>query len=144
MLCGNALNSAALVSKLEGNYIICNPETVGNVADNQGALGIRPPIEAVVDSDYERVNSYHAWFASFLELNHPAIIEHGADDLRIFMEVFYAKGHQCNFEIFDKEAISVFGKFNVALPISIYALREDITAEWAREIEQEWQSIGLV
>jgi hypothetical protein len=144
MLFGDALDSAVLVSELEGNYVICNPEVIGPIADRQGALSIRPPVEAVVDTNYKRVNSYHAWFASFLEINHRVIIDHGADDLRIFMEVFYAKNLQCNFEIFDKESVSVFGKFNVTLPISIYALRENVIVEWAKEIEQDWQSNGCV
>jgi len=88
MLCGDELNSASLASQLAGNYTICNPETVGILADNQGAISIAPPVELVVDDDYEQVDNYHAWFASFLEMNHSILAACGANDLRIFMEVF--------------------------------------------------------
>lgn len=135
MLCGDELNSAALVSKLAGNYTICNPETVGIPADTQGAISIAPPVESVVDDDYEQVDSYHAWFASFLETNHNVFAVCGANDLRIFMEVFYAEGHQCNLEVFDRKSLATLGKFNVALPISIYALSEETISKWAAEIK---------
>jgi hypothetical protein len=125
MLHGDELNSAALVSKLSGDYIICNQETIGNIADTQGAMSVAPPIESVVDDDYGQVDIYHAWFASFLEANYNSMAECGADDLRIFMEIFYVEGHQCNLEILDREAISIIGKYNVALPISIYALSKE-------------------
>jgi hypothetical protein len=143
MLCGDKLDSDTLVSKLQGDYTICNREEIGNIADNQGAMGIAPPMESVVDDDYERVDRYHAWFASFLETNYHVFTECGADDLRIFMEVFYAEGYQCNLEIFDREAISIFGKFNVALPISVYALQEDTINEWVKKIEQDWQNFKI-
>lgn len=140
VLCGDRLNSVALVRNLEGNCIICNQDEIGSIADNQGAISISPPIESVVDDDYEQVMRYHAWFASFIETNHRVFTECGADDLRIFMEVFYAKGHQCNLEVFDREIVSIIGKSNIALPISIYALSEEELAEWAKEIKQNWRN----
>lgn len=96
---------------------------------------IAPPMESVVDDDYEQVTRYHAWFASFLETNHRVFTECGVDDLRILMEVFYAEGYQCNLEVFDREAISIIGKFNVALPISTYSLSEENLTKWAEEIK---------
>lgn len=30
------------------------------------------------------------------------------------------------------------GKFNVALPISIYALNKDMLTEWVKEIKEDW------
>ncbi|MGI4738183.1 MAG: hypothetical protein ACRYG7_23695 [Janthinobacterium lividum] len=141
MLHSNSLQSAALVSQLKGSYTICNPETVGSIADTQGAIHIAPPIESIVDDDYEQVDRYHAWFASFLETNHGVLAEYGADDLRIFMEIFYAKGHQCNLEIFDRETISTIGKFKVALPISIYALSEENLDKWAKEVKLTYSSL---
>jgi hypothetical protein len=135
MLCGDELNSAALVSKLTGTYTICNPETIGLLADNQGAISIAPPIESVVDDDYEQVDNYHAWFASFLEMNHNLLAVCGADDLRIFMKVFYAEGHQCNLEVFDRKSLATIGKFNVALPLSIYALSAEAINRWAAEVK---------
>ena len=138
MLFGDKLNSAALAGKLKSNYTICNSEEVGSIADKQGAISIAPPTESVVDDDYEQVSKYHAWFASFLEANHHVFIECGADDLRIFMEIFYAAGSQCNLEVFDREAISIIGKFNVALPLSVYTLDEKALNEWSAEIKETW------
>ena len=135
MLFGDKLNSAALVGKLKGNYTICNSEEVGSIADKQGAISIAPPTESIVDDNYEQVTKYHAWFASFLEANHDVFIECGANDLRIFMEIFYVAGNQCNLEVFDREAISIIGKFNVALPISIYTLSEESLSNWAKDIK---------
>lgn len=75
---------------LKGNYTICKLEEIGTVADSQGVVSVAPLRQAVVDNNYEQVDSYHAWFASFLEINHEALAECGANDLRIFIEVFYA------------------------------------------------------
>lgn len=91
MLRGDELNSAALVHKLKGNYTICNPETVGSIADTQGAISIAPPVEAVVDDDYEQVSTYHAWFTSFLEANYSLPPIYGVNDLGIFMKFFTKK-----------------------------------------------------
>ena len=140
MLFGDKLNSAALASKLKGHYAICNLEEVGSIADKQGAISIAPPTESVVDDNYEQVTKYHAWFASFLEANHRVFIECGADDLRIFMEIFYAADNQCNLEVFDREAISIIGKFNVTLPLSVYTLGEEALHKWAAEIKETWRN----
>ncbi|GAB3636168.1 hypothetical protein GCM10027422_17580 [Hymenobacter arcticus] len=139
-LCGNELDSATLVSRLSGNYTVDDPETIGSTADSWGTVSITPLVEAVVDDDYEQVNRYHAWFASFLEVNRGVLVACGANDLRIFMEVFYEKGYQCNLEVFDRETLSSLGKYHVALPISVYTLSKRALTKWAEEIKQNWRS----
>ncbi|RYD81815.1 MAG: hypothetical protein EOP53_05405 [Sphingobacteriales bacterium] len=69
-------------------------------------------IELSYDEDYEN------WFVEFLENYYQNFIDFGADDFRLFWNIYYS--HQCNFEIFDKELLSRLEKFKVSIPISVY------------------------
>lgn len=60
---------------------------------------------------------YEKSFIMFFEKNYKILKECGAEDLRIFLEVYYSD--QCNFSIFDG-FLSDLAKYNVILPISVY------------------------
>lgn len=64
------------------------------------------------DEGYEKV------FYLFVKNNIDALINYGADDFDIFIEV-YAK-EQCNFEVLNIEFLELVSKYKIRLPISVY------------------------
>ena len=68
-------------------------------------------------------NDYEQEFVDFFKNNYELLKEHGAEDFRIMMDIFYCD--QCNFEIFDKDKLPELAKGDVSLPISVYYLEPD-------------------
>ncbi len=66
---------------------------------------------------------YENEFIDFFKQNHSLLIESGADDFRLMMDV-YCSG-QCNFEIFDKLRLAELSRYHVSLPISVYLTRQE-------------------
>ena len=81
---------------------------------------------------------YEKDFVEFIEKNYKLFKENGVDDIRIFMEVFYDKGGQCNFAIFNNKLLKRLAKYNVSLPISIYTLSKREIEKWEKEIDTRW------
>lgn len=70
----------------------------------------------------EGVN-YEEWFVELLEENFEVFHKYGAEDIDLFIEVYYSDD-QCNFEIFNKAMLKRMGNFNVAIPVSVYHISE--------------------
>lgn len=90
-------------------------------------------------STEDNVIEYEEAFIEFIEKNYSLFIENGVDDLQIYIEIYY-DGVQCNFEIFSRLLLKKLAQFDVALPISVYALKEEKIEEWENEIRLSWQS----
>lgn len=67
--------------------------------------------------------AYEDNIVSFIEWNYSRLIQAGADDFWVFMDVYYQD--QCNFEIFNKHRLNRLSRFNVSLPISVYAVDDE-------------------
>ena len=67
--------------------------------------------------------AYEDDIVSFIEWNYSRLIQAGADDFWVFMDVYYQD--QCNFEIFNKHRLNRLSRFNVSLPISVYAVDDE-------------------
>lgn len=70
----------------------------------------------------EGVN-YEEWFVELLEKNSEIFRKYGAEDIDLFIEVYYSDD-QCNFEIFNREMLKRMSNFNVAIPVSVYHISE--------------------
>jgi hypothetical protein len=70
---------------------------------------------------YENIREYEMWFVEFIEANYNTFTESGVDDIRIFIDVFYA-GDQCNFEIFDNILLQRLTIFKISFPVSVYKI----------------------
>ena len=68
------------------------------------------------DEDYEKL------FIDFFIKNYQNLIESGAENFEIYMEIYYSD--QCNFEIFNNKYLKILSKYNVNLPISVYHIKE--------------------
>jgi hypothetical protein len=90
-------------------------------------------------STENEIIKYEKDFLEFIEKNYYSFVENGVDDIEIFLEVYF-DGGQCNFEIFNKEALKKISSMGVSLPISIYLLSEDEIEKWENEISPEWES----
>jgi hypothetical protein len=66
---------------------------------------------------------YEEWFVELLEKNFEAFKKYGAEDIELFIEVYYSDD-QCNFEIFNKSMLKRMGNFHISIPISVYHLSE--------------------
>jgi hypothetical protein len=67
---------------------------------------------------------YEEWFVELLEKNFEVFHKHGAEEIELFVEVYYSDD-QCNFEILDKALLKRMSKFNVSYPVSVYHLSEN-------------------
>lgn len=67
--------------------------------------------------------AYEDDIVSFIEWNYSRLIQAGADDFWVFMDIYYQD--QCNFEIFNKHRLGRLSRFNVSLPISVYAVDDE-------------------
>lgn len=67
--------------------------------------------------------AYEDDIVSFIEWNYSRLIQAGADDFSVFMDIYYR--NQCNFEIFNKHRLNRLSQFNVSLPISVYAVSDE-------------------
>ncbi len=67
--------------------------------------------------------AYEDDIVSFIEWNYSRLIQAGADDFSVFMDIYYQD--QCNFEIFNKHRLNRLSRFNVSLPISVYAVSDE-------------------
>ena len=89
-------------------------------------------------STEDEIRKYEEDFIEFIKDNHILFIENGATEIEIFIEIYY-DGGQCNFEIFNRELLKQIGDFEVALPVSIYALTKEEIQQWKSEISWSWQ-----
>lgn len=81
---------------------------------------------------------YEKDFIEFIEKNYHLFIDNGANELEIFIEIYF-DGGQCNFEIFDKEILKKISKFGISMPISIYVLSDEEIQKWEHEIKLHWK-----
>jgi hypothetical protein len=142
---GNALRSVELVNQLIGQFVVDDLESIGSPADEWDMISVHPPVAEVIsefdepypsEEELSRLHDYEHWFADFLETNAEALPACGVDEISILMEIFYVKGDQCNFEIFDRDILARLVPFKVALPISIYALGKKQMNDWSRKLRQ--------
>jgi len=68
--------------------------------------------------------NYEEWFVELLEMNFEVFDKHGAQDIELFIEVYYSDD-QCNFEIFNKTMLKRMNRFNISYPVSVYHLSEN-------------------
>ncbi len=78
--------------------------------------------------EYELIE-YEEWYVDFLEKYYSKMILYGAQDVWLFLDVFYSKD-QCNFEIFSKEMMKKLAKFDLSYPISVYKLSKKKIKEY--------------
>ncbi|MCB0798819.1 MAG: hypothetical protein KDB85_14480, partial [Chitinophagales bacterium] len=80
---------------------------------------------------------YEQDFVSFIESNYQMFIEYGANEFELFIEIYY-NGEQCNFEVFNKSILKLFGSMEISIPISVYTLDQQEILEWEGEISAIW------
>jgi len=90
-------------------------------------------------STEDEIIKYEKSFIEFIEKNYSLFFDNGANDLEIFIEIYF-DGGQCNFEIFNKNFLKKLGKFGVSLPISVYVLKNDEIQKWEEEVKLVWGS----
>ena len=131
-----------ILQKIQGNFIIddkyfCPDDNRFGDDDKYGygSMSFSHPLQWARGRN---IIKYKKDFVEFIEKNYKLFKENGVDDIRIFMEVFYDKGGQCNFEIFDNKILNRLAKYNVSLPISIYTLSKREIEKWEKEIDTRW------
>lgn len=78
----------------------------------------------------DEIQEYENWFVSLIEKNYQIFIKYGAENFQISMEIFFdIQFGSCNTEVFSKESLKKLSEFNVALPLSVYALNEQQIAD---------------
>jgi len=141
-----------ILKKIQGNFVIDDdyfcPTDVrkfwgGIISDDDdiygyGCMLFSHPLKQATDKYRFK---YEKKFVEFIEENYQLFKENGVDDIRIFMEVFYEG--QCNFEIFNKTLLKRLAKYNVSLPISIYAFPKRKMQKWEKEINVIWESVNV-
>ena len=139
-----------ILKKIQGNLIIDDdyfcPTDIrkswsGIIYDDNdfygyGCMGFSHPLRQAIGN---YMLQYEKDFVEFIEKNYQLFKENGVDDIRIFMEVFYEG--QCNFEIFNKKLLKRLAKYNVSLPISVYAFPKRKMQKWEKEINVRWGGI---
>ncbi|MDR1544788.1 MAG: hypothetical protein LBS50_10375 [Prevotellaceae bacterium] len=133
-----------ILQKIQGDFIIdddyhCPDDNRFGDDDKYGygSMIISHPLQWTVG---KHIIQYEKDFIEFIEKNYKLFKENGVDDIRIFMEVFYDKGGQCNFEIFNKTLLKRLAKYNVSLPISVYTLSKREIKKWEKEINIKWNA----
>ena len=88
-------------------------------------------------STEKEIKIYEQDFVSFIESNYQMFIEYGANEFELFIEIYY-NGEQCNFEVFNKSILKLFGSMEISILISVYTLDEQEILEWEGEISAIW------
>lgn len=139
---GDSFYPAKVIGKTKGELVI---ESYFSPGDSKGLPGISDQYEYGCVSFWHhkkfstenQIVAYEKDFVEFIEENYQLFTEHGASDFEIYLEIYF-DGGQCNFEIFDKAFLRQLANFNVALPISIYVLKESEIKQWENEIQLLW------
>lgn len=108
------------------NLILKNLKIVENFDCSNNCEGIMQiqhiqEFSKYYDSDYEND------FIAFFENNFDELKRNNADEYSLFIEVYYKD--QCNFEIFDKDKLTILSRYQVSLPISVYHIDTDYNSE---------------
>ena len=128
------------LSKIEGDFITDslfhpNDKKFDNRPDEYGYRGMSFWHPKKFSTENE-ILEYEKSFINFINKNYSLFFENGVDNLQIFIEIYF-DGGQCNFEVFDKEALKIISYFNVSLPISIYVLTDKEIQKWENEVRLE-------
>jgi hypothetical protein len=139
---GDNFYPSKIINGINGDFIV---ESYFSATDKKfsdrpdefgyGGMSFLHPRKFSTDDD---IIEYENAFIEFIEKNHYIFIENCADDLEIFIEIYF-DGGQCNFEIFDKGLIRKIGHLGVSLPVSIYVLTEEELLKWEGEIKLDWE-----
>lgn len=92
-----------------------------------GCISILNPIRIGVE--YELIE-YQEWYVDFIEMMDAVFKGCGGGEINLFIDIFYSG--QCNLEILDRNFLGRVAKYNVALPISVYSLKNDELKELLR------------
>ena len=138
---GDTLYPEKIINRIKGNFFVesCFSSTDNkfhNSSDKYGYGGVSfwHPLQFSTEDEIVR---YEDAFVKFIEVNYALFIKNGADEFQIFIEIYY-DGGQCNFEVFNKKLLKRLAKFNVSIPISVYALKKRELKKWEKEIKQKW------
>lgn len=80
-----------------------------------------------------RDEEYENEFVDFFENNFQLLTDVEANNFSVMLEVYYSD--QCNFEIFDNEALAKLAKYKVNIPISVYYIEPENNEPENNEIE---------
>lgn len=101
----NNLKSYELKSILDLDY----PQTLRFIHPNEFS-------DAYWDENYEE-----AYF-NFITKNIDILLEYGADDFDIFIEIYKSELEQCNFQILNQNFLCLLGKYKMSVPVSVYTV----------------------
>ncbi len=143
---GNKFYPRNILKEIKGDFIIENVFCPGDVQykfrSNEirgywtfGGLTIQHPFKFATEN---HIGRYEQDYIDFIEKNYNLFKENKGNDFRIFMEIFFEEGGQCNFEIFKRKWLKKLAKYNFALPISVYTLKKRKIRAWEKEIEAVW------
>lgn len=119
MILGDNFNPDDVIDKLDTDLVV-NLVSRPNDLDADGevyGIGFLSLISKNEFSEYPD-EAYEKIFVDFYEKNYALLKQAGANDFRIFLDIYCFK--QCNFEIFNKRELKKLAQYNVSLPISVY------------------------
>lgn len=80
-------------------------------------------LQHVKEFSIYRDEEYENEFVDFFENNFQLLTDVEANNFSVMLEVYYSD--QCNFEIFDNEALAKLAKYKVNIPISVYYIEPE-------------------
>lgn len=101
----NNLKSHELKPILDLDY----PQTVRFIHPNEYS-------DEYWDENYEQ-----AYF-NFITKNIDILLDYGADDFDIFIEIYKSELEQCNFQILNQNFLALLGKYKMSIPVSVYTV----------------------
>jgi len=138
---GDLFSPSRILDKITGNFVvksIHNPgeEKFPNRDDiyDFGTISYWHPKQFSTD---DNVSDYENDFIQFITENQQIFRENLADDLSLYVEVYF-DGGQCNFEIFSKSALTKLASASVSIPISVYVLDASELGNWEAEVVSAW------
>lgn len=138
---GDSFSPNKILDKITGNFVVKSIHSHGdqkfvnrNDTYDFGTVSYWHPKEFATE---DNILDYENDFIQFITDNEHTFRENLADDLSLYIEVYF-DGGQCNFEIFSKSSLAKLANASVSLPISIYILDPSELASWEAEILSVW------
>jgi hypothetical protein len=137
---GDLFLPSKIIDKVNGNFVIKSIHSPGDQFANRegaydfGTISYWHPKQFATD---DNIAAYEDDFIQFITANQQIFQENLADDLSLYIEVYFDRG-QCNFEIFSKSSLTTLANANISLPISVYVLDDTKLQEWEAEVVSAW------
>jgi|GEM_PF-4779730 len=136
----SCLNYGAVLSSLAHMYICYYIRVVGQFPEFKKLLeGISTELvpdmelwnkETLIFESKEKFSyyfnpDYEYPFVDFFKNNGQFLLDNGADEFDIDINLFKGPNDPCSIEVFDYDASKIFGKYKVSLPVSVFTVPED-------------------